>query len=170
MRAAPLLTLCAAVACAKQPPPSLRGAAHAELLESGAVRRVEGPTPDTPTRLQVCPALQALRIEGLQLDDADGDGHWRVGERLLVGAAVVNTGAALVLDPALTADGLPPGFGQPAPSAAVHALEPGAPALLHTWIDAPDLPQVVELALRLTDGRGAACPGVAGAVLRLAVE
>ena len=170
MRIHPLLAAAALSACAKLPPPSLRGAAHAELVDAGAVRRVEGPTPDTPTRLQVCPALQALRIDGLQLDDADGDGHWRAGERLLVGAAVVNTGAALVLDPALTADGLPPGFGQPAPIAEVHALEPGAPALLHTWIDAPPAPQLLELRLRLTDSRGAACPGVAGVRLRLAVE
>lgn len=165
-----LIGALALAGCAKSPPPAVHGAAHAELLGSGAVRRVEGPAPDTPTRLQTCPALQGLRVTGLQLDDADGDGHWRAGERLLIAATVINAGEGLVLDPALTVDGLPPGFSQAPPAAPVHALEPGAPAQLFAWVQAADQPQRVELQVRLTDARGAACPGVEGLQLGLRVE
>jgi hypothetical protein len=159
--------------CPKASPPAVQGQAHVELLRAGPVRTAEGPTPDTATRLSVCPALQGLQIQSLQADDQDGDGRWRAGERLTLRAAVVNAGAVAALSPALTVDGLPVGFSVPLPTAGVPELEPGAPALLSTHIDAAAelaVPRTVELQLRLTDARAAACPGVDGLLLRVEVD
>ena len=160
-------------ACAKAAPPPVQGQAHVELLRSGPVREVEGPTPDTATRLSVCPALQGLKIQSLQADDEDGDGRWRAGERLRLQAAVVNLGGGPVNAPALTVDGLPVGFSVPLPAAAVAELEVGAPALLQTHITATAelaVPVTVELQVRVTDDRSAACPGVDGLLLRVEID
>lgn len=172
MRLSCLLSL-SLLACAKAPPPPVQGQAHVELLRSGPVRTVEGPTPDTATRLSVCPALQGLQIQALSVDDEDGDGHWRPGERLRLALTVVNRGEGPVLGPAITVDGLPAGFSVALPRAELAELEPGAPAALHSHVLAsPELvgPVSVELQVRPTDGRSAACPGVDGLLLRVELE